>query len=74
MPNLRDRGVYVLPDGKRYVARKTILGSYSLYKERGRSGSEPRYRVNTLGEVVDPVTLEVVFAANQLVDTGKDHD
>jgi hypothetical protein len=72
MAYLRDRGIYVLPDGGRYVAEKNLLGTFHLYENQGGPDREPRYRVNKHGEVVDPVTLGVIFTPDQLIDTGED--
>ena len=73
MVQLRPQGIYLLPDGRRYVFVKTDLGFLHLYRERLILDDEPRYRVGSRGEVLDPVTLKVVFPAGRMVDTGDDY-
>jgi hypothetical protein len=67
---LRERAVYVLPDGKSYVAESSIFGSYNLYKVGGPT-DVASYKVNGRGEVLDPVTLVVVFRPGSVADTGR---
>ncbi len=69
MSELRERGVYELPDGRRYVAESDIFGGHNLY-EVGGPAEVAAYRVNWRGEVLDAVTLVVVFPPGSLTDAG----
>lgn len=70
MEELRERGIYLLPDGLRYYAERSEVGGYLLYPVRQGPAPEARYRVSGEGAVLDSVTLRLIFPAGKLMDTG----
>lgn len=70
---IRDGGVYTLPDGRRYVAVRSPFAGHLLYPEAKGLSGEPSYRVNVRGRVLDVVSLLPAFPKGALRDTGEQY-
>jgi hypothetical protein len=70
---MRERGIYRLPDGKRYVAIGSPFTGYLLHREAEGLSAETCYRVNARGQVLDAVSLKQIFPKGSLVDTGESY-
>jgi hypothetical protein len=73
LPDLHPYGVYLLPDGRRYIAVPAD-SCYYLHVERRGVGSMPAYKVGSDGWVSDPSSRERVYSAENLLDTGEIYD
>ena len=69
MKGLRDRGIYELPDGHIYAARKAGHGRYFLYLYRDGVSDIPRYLVTQSGRI-QPWMIDE-WSKTDLVDTGR---
>lgn len=73
MPDLRPYGIYLLPDGRRYIV--TISGGgHCLHVERRGVGSSPVYVLAADGWVSDAAGRERIYSADALIDTGETYD
>jgi hypothetical protein len=70
MGGIRDKGIYTF-GGRRYVAVCSPFSGHLLYPEAEGLSGEPRYRVNTRGEVLGVVSLLPAFSERGLRDTGE---
>ena len=70
MKELREKGIYRLPDGNFYAAQSAGHGRYFLYlSDEGGISDPPRYLITQTGKIQPWVTEE--WLVDDLVDTGK---
>ena len=74
MKELRERGVYRLPDGEELVASVARGGGYALYDRQGwtRYGL-PDYLIDAKGRVTR-MGQSTILTAEDLIDTGRTAD
>ena len=70
MRRLRERGIYKTPDGREFVARAGLLGSYQLYSLRGGACVFPALAVDLTGRIVSE-SQPTRWCAEELTDTGQ---
>lgn len=66
---IREDGIYKLPDGNDYAARNAGHGRYFLYPCKDGVSDPPRYLITRTGRIQPWVIDE--WAVEDLVDTGK---
>jgi hypothetical protein len=64
-------GVYILPDGRPYVAVSSPFAGHLLYAEADGLSAEPCYRVDERGQVLDVILLLPVYPKGALQDTER---
>ncbi len=72
MKELREQGIYTLPDGNVYVARSAGHGRYFLYPCNDDASHPPRFLITSAGRIQPWMTDE--WVVEDLVDTGKSYD
>lgn len=69
--NLREYGVYALPDKREFIVRLSGRNEYSLYNPQTRNGfGMAEYRVSSEGRVLSKGT-PTRWRAADLIDTGR---
>lgn len=75
LPNMREGGVYALPDGRRLVATHDHRGGYFLYAPQVwsafRGWGPAEYDVMPEGPIVTCEGEQTPWNVNDLVDTGE---
>jgi hypothetical protein len=71
MKDLRERGVYTLPDGEEFVASVARGGGFALFNPQiWKRYGVPDYEVDPLGRVTQ-MGQSTRWRVDDLVDTGK---
>ena len=72
--DLRERGVYMLPDGEEFVASVARGGGYALYDPQvWKHYGLPDYEINAQGRITK-VGQSTHWSVEDLIDTGRTAD
>jgi hypothetical protein len=71
MPELREQGIYILPDGREFVAHAVFRGGYVLYTPRGwEFFGIHEYETNAAGHICAKGRL-TPWRIGDLIDTNR---
>ena len=72
MAELRDRGIYTVPNlENRFVAAPDEAGGYSLRPEQSSLDGLPLFRAGADGAVRGALTGDLICSVDELTDTGE---